>query len=153
MTGEEKFRLGREIICHENELVNHRMTWLLLVTGFLFSAFFTLIGASDKIITYFGRAYVILASGVIGAVGIFAAVTAAALIAQAHSQVAVIRKWWKSHPDGKADLPPISGEWDQVWWRRLTSTEMLAWFIAIMWLIVLALTVGCLTTGHTSNTP
>ena len=35
----EKFAIAREIIRHENDLVNNRVTWLLVLQGLLFTAF------------------------------------------------------------------------------------------------------------------
>ena len=44
----EKFPIAREIIRHENDLVNNRVTWLLVLQGFLFTAFVNGLGLYDK---------------------------------------------------------------------------------------------------------
>ena len=143
MDADEKFRLGRELISHENELVNHRMTWLLLITGFLFSAFFTLIGSSDKVLSSFGKLYLVGAAVAIAFVGIYAAVTAAHLILQAHGQIAMVREWWEKQQD-TSHLPKISAVFENSFRNRWISTTGLARFIAVLWVLVLIVTIGCL---------
>ena len=49
MSDKEKFELGRELIRHEDGLINHRVTWLLVLQGFLFTAFVNGIGLYDKL--------------------------------------------------------------------------------------------------------
>jgi len=44
----EKFAIAREIIRHENDLVNNRVTWLLVLQGLLFTAFVNGLGLYDK---------------------------------------------------------------------------------------------------------
>jgi hypothetical protein len=43
------WKLARSAIEHENNLVNHRITWFLAIQGFLFSAFVLIFGTWSKV--------------------------------------------------------------------------------------------------------
>jgi hypothetical protein len=49
VSDKEYFELCRELIRHEDGLVNNRVTWLLVLQGFLFTAFASGIGLYEKV--------------------------------------------------------------------------------------------------------
>ena len=101
----------RSAIEHENELTNHRLTWMLTSQAFLFAAFALMFQAStktdvDKSLLPFYK-YVLAG---ISLTGILSAAYLSSGLAAAHKQHQLLEKWWADRITDDARHPPISGK-------------------------------------------
>jgi hypothetical protein len=101
----------RSAIEHENELTNHRLTWMLTSQAFLFAAFALMFQAStkndvDKLLLPFYK-YVLAG---ISLTGILSAAYLSSGLAAAHKQHKLLEKWWDDRKADVARHPPISGK-------------------------------------------
>lgn len=96
---ESLYHMLREQIQHEDNLVNHRLTWLLAVEGFLFAvstALFTSQNLTEdaKKILFF----------IIGIFGISFCITSFLGIRAAHNSLKILREKWDELPLGSPEL-------------------------------------------------
>jgi hypothetical protein len=98
----------RSAIEHENELTNHRFTWLLATQGFLFTAFWYLTQPTPSTVNTLGHPG--LGAVVVIAGMVFAAVLGNSL-GTAEEQHESLRNWFdERYKDVKEDHPPIAGK-------------------------------------------
>lgn len=109
LTLKEKFEIGREIIRHEDGLVNNRTTWLLVIQGFLFSAFTSGIKLYDDCHSNGAQlnsdTYITIGLFLIGFLGIFSSLVALNIIHEAYRRITEVDLWWKDI-EKKANLQP-----------------------------------------------
>jgi hypothetical protein len=139
----DRFEIAREIIRHEDGLVNNRVTWLLVLQGFLFTAFVNGAALFEK---FKDRPTSIrcLTAGLvlIAAVGIGSNLTARNVVKIAFTQMHVTKKWWKESGSPK-DFPPVAGELGSGWYYRLFSTGRLPYLLVSVWVaLAILLLVG-----------
>src|SRR6187399_279345 len=91
----------RASIEHENNLTNHRLTWLLTSQGFLFAAFVLVFQASTKndVVAEHKVFYKFVLSGLM-LLGIVIAAYLRFLLQAAQTQHDVLRDWWKARVPG-----------------------------------------------------
>ncbi len=101
----------RSAIEHENELTNHRLTWMLNSQAFLFAAFALTFQASTKkdVAESFLPFYKYVLAG-ISVTGILAAAYLASGLAAAQRQHEELEKWWACRKKEQSRHPPISGK-------------------------------------------
>lgn len=103
------WELLRNAIMHEDTLVNHRLTWLLTIEGFLIGGFFVM-GKPGEALS--------VSAGLTAFIFFFASLVclvALASMASAHDRITnIIRFWHKKYPEEKTDatrsLPAITGK-------------------------------------------
>ncbi len=123
--------IAREMVRHENELMNHRLTWLLTLEGLLFAALGFAWGKDDSPSAK-GLVYVFCG------IGAFVPVLTLFILDAAQKALIRLRDWWEDArpPDYKG--PGIIGYWHKpaliAWfvpWRILPATFVVAWlFVA-----------------------
>jgi hypothetical protein len=144
----EAWKAARDAIKHEDDLVNHRLTWLLLLQGFLFTG----LGATIQGIAGKGEAEGLLfcVAGVIAGVGFFSPFFVWVTLDAAVSHVHHVTRWWETKYEEytKADLdvpepkryPPIRGmKYDNHrsrLFRQLARPIYLPWLLMTAWFIL-----------------
>ena len=122
--------IAREMVRHENELMNHRLTWLLTLEGLLFAALGFAWGKDDA-----------TAKGLVDVfcgIGIVVPVLTLFILDAAQKALIRLRDWWESAQPTGYQGPGIIGYWHKpaliAWfvpWRILPGTFVLAWiFVA-----------------------
>src|SRR5712691_11772163 len=108
LTDKESFDVAREIIRHEDGLVNNRVTWLLVLQCFLIAAFVGGVGLFEKL--HNGTAAALLTIGllVIGRLGILASQTVKNSIDAAFASGDEAKKWFRKQPCA-GEFPEIAG--------------------------------------------
>jgi hypothetical protein len=141
MSEKEKLDLVREIIRHEDNLVNNRVTWLLVLQGFLFTAFVNGLSLLDKLVDQRFRPRLISGLVVIGALGITNSITARNTISSAYKHSYRVGRWWEEHiRDSTEKHPPIKAPFpsDQRFYRWF-STAKLPYSLITAWVALIAL--------------
>lgn len=139
MTEKEKFDIARELIRHEDGLINNRVSWLMVFQGFLFASFVTGLGLFEK---FKGNEAALnalaIALFILGVLGLISAVIAYFSTRMAFDQAERVKVWWLSC--GVADqFPPVSGPLGvTVFGRTLSAAVMLVVLVAT-WLAFLVL--------------
>ena len=133
----------RSLIQHENDLQNHRLTWLMTLQGLLFAA---LGFAWDKNDT---RVLVVIFS----ILGIAVSLSAWSALRLSNAAYETLESWWKAHKPAEYAGPPIWGYRPDVpagllakatdrffWilrpWRILPWTFGLGWFSILVYYLV-----------------
>ena len=145
LSAKERFDVAREIIKHEDGLVNSRITWLQIFQGLLFTSFVAGIGLlkEDKIIVHaYASTSISIALCIIGALGMLASFAAFSATNAAIKQILEVERWWKMTP-AAINFPPIAGSHGILFgpytWRekliikqfRINGCHMLLVFIPI----------------------
>lgn len=118
--------IAREMVKHENELTNQRMTWLLTLQGLLFAA---LSFAWEKSLA------LVIVLAVVGSVTAFSTSIVLASAQKAHER---LRQWWAAHKPADYDGPGIHGYWKEggrVHWFLL-PWHCLPWLLMAAWVSV-----------------
>jgi hypothetical protein len=120
----------RELIKHENDLVNQRMGWLIQIQGLLFAALgFAWKAAPASLV------FLICTLGVATAVSLWSAL---ALYSPAVRQ---LRNWWEDRrPDDIVEGPDVIGFWSPCSgiacllrpWRALPAIFIIAWISVLI---------------------
>lgn len=133
----------RSAIEHENELTNHRLTWLLTSQGFLFAAFSLIFQAStktdvkDELRIFY---YYILAG--FAFTGIIISFYLWLLLQGAEIQHEKLRTWWLEKFEGRDDPrhPSICG--DPKWTSRVFPASGLPFLFVVSWIIFIVVTLN-----------
>ena len=101
----------RSAIEHENDLTNHRFTWLLASQGFLFAAFALTWQASTKTdIRDADRASYQVLLAAFAVTGILVSLYLSRGMVAAHNQHNALESWWRQRPKTDANRhPPLCG--------------------------------------------
>ena len=152
LSAKERFDVAREIIKHEDGLVNSRITWLQIFQGLLFTAFIAGIGLlkEPKIVEHSNASISIsIALCMLAALGMLASYAAFSATNAAIKQILEVEDWWKKTP-AAFNFPPIAGNHGipigPIKWQdkvvlpqfRLNGCHMLLVFIPI-WAALIAL--------------
>lgn len=112
LSAKERFDVAREIIKHEDGLVNSRITWLQVFQGLLFTAFIAGIGlykTEAGIVKYtHARPAIALALLTLALLGIIASYVAFTATNAAINQIVEVERWWYGNADA-VEFPPIAG--------------------------------------------
>lgn len=116
----------REMIRHENDLMNHRISWLLTLEGLLLAA---LGFAWDKT----DARNLIYVFCIIGGV-----VSASSWRVLGGADKAIIRLyiWWDANKSQGYAGPGVAGFWRESWWDILLPWRVLPFLFIIAWLAV-----------------
>jgi hypothetical protein len=143
-TPKEKFDLAREMIRHEDGLVNSRVTWLQVFQGLLFTAFIAGVGLfkeADLLKTLpqlkIALSVALVTLAILGIASSFAAYKATR---SAIEQIEIVEKWWLNSGH-QEQFPRVAGNHGipvGTAGRKLLGADMLLVFIGV-WLIFLAL--------------
>lgn len=115
----------RELIKHENDLVNQRLGWLIQIQGLLFAALAFAWRAAPKPLT-----------ALIALMGIATAVSLSTALSLYSPAIRGLRTWWHDHrPDGTMEGPDVIGYWSPSrrveWylrpWRALPCIFIAGW--------------------------
>lgn len=126
----------RSAIEHENELTNHRFTWLLTSQGFLFAAFALVFQASTKTDvkdeSRFFYQYIL--SG-LAVTGIFISLYVRLALRAAEIQHEILRSWWEKRiGDRRDNHPPICGI-PPTWLLRILPYSSFPILFVLSWII------------------
>jgi hypothetical protein len=140
MNEHERFEIAREIVRHEDGLVNNRVTWLLVLQGFLFGAFVSGVGLYKDLLSRRLEPFLTAGLSVIALLGIVVSMTASNNIRAAYRHMTEVKKWWDQSTHTES-FPPLYGEWPGYFW----STVNLPRVLATVWvaLLVLLYAAGC----------
>jgi hypothetical protein len=92
MNDQQRFEVAREIVRHEDGLVNHRVTWLLVLQGFLFGAFVNGVGLYKDLRAPRVSPFLTAGLTVIGLLGVAVSATAGNTIKEADKQINAVDK-------------------------------------------------------------
>jgi hypothetical protein len=135
----DRFEIAREIIRHEDGLVNNRVTWLLVLQGFLFTAFVNGVALFEKFKDRPTSIWCITAGLVlVAAVGIGSNLTALNVVRIAFQQMHRTKQWWQASGNPN-DFPPVAGELGQGWYYWLFSTGRMPYLLVVVWLALAVL--------------
>lgn len=117
----------RSMICHENDLVNHRIQWLVTLEGLLFAA---LSVAWDKLpeFTY-----------VLSGMGILAALSSGFSLHAARVAIHRLCHWWEDNKTADYHGPDVVGYISTSWMSRVASWHSLPWLFLAGWLALIGL--------------
>jgi hypothetical protein len=139
VSDKENFDMVREIIRHEDNLVNNRVTWLLVLQGFLFAAFVNGLGLLDKLPGPF-RLRAIGGLLLIGLLGIVTSLVARNTISTAYDHIEKVTSWWeKLIKDSIQNYPPVRGSYPSNWFYKLFSTSKMPYAFVAAWLALTGL--------------
>ena len=141
MTEKEKFDVARELIRHEDGLINNRVTWLLVLQGFLFTAFVGGIGLYEKVNCSSGAGiYVTIGLALIPLLGIISCIVALNVMRIAFRQMETVKRWWHEAGHSK-DFPPLAGSLGKGWFYFLFSAGRMPFHLIGIWVALLVLLV------------
>ena len=123
----------RDLIKHENDLVNQRLGWLIQIQGLLFAA---LAFAWEK------APWPLTA--LLSFLGIATAISLSSILLIYSPAVREMRQWWVDHrPDGAIEGPDIIGKWlpSSGIARYLRPWRALPAIFIVAWIGVLALSI------------
>ncbi|MFI5460873.1 MAG: hypothetical protein ACHRXM_36140 [Isosphaerales bacterium] len=129
--GFRHWEMVRGAIIHEDNLINHRLTWLLITEGFLLSGFFAVQTAAFSAKLSW-REVVLFESllAVILLVSLFICRIIGYAVACAHAHVSHLKEWWmetyKTEWRIEIVVPPDVDK--KAWWKRIL------WWNPIWWL-------------------
>lgn len=141
MTDKEKFDTARELIRHEDGLLNNRGTWFLVLQGFLFTAFVSGVPLLGK---FNGKHVFAISAGLvlIGVVGIYSGITVLNECWIAFRQIKKVQEWWeRTRTESKDNFPPLSGGYDH-WCAFIFSSGAMSIVLALVWMLLIALLIG-----------
>lgn len=142
MNDKDQFDVARELIRHEDGLINNRVTWLLVLQGFLFNAFVGGVGL------LFGKessrpipgALVVTGLIVIALLGIATNIIILNVTNIAFQQMERVRDWWNK--TGLSErFPPLSGQLGRGMFYRLFSTGRMPFFLIGAWVVLVVMVV------------
>ena len=121
----------RTMIRHENDLVNHRLTWLLTLEGFLFAGsgllWNTLLDNKPDIVFLFSIT------------GMVAACSAAVVLDAACYTIMDLDHWWQNHKPNDFYGPDVIGFRGHRWlfalfapWRLIPPTLVVVWLLLFL---------------------
>jgi hypothetical protein len=131
------YEAAREQIRHEDGLVNHRVTWLLVSQAFLVSAF----ASGARLYATFPSEWPWITGGllVVAALGSVFSLAAFYTIDFAFDQMREVEEWWKKQ-NLVAHFPRLHGGPGR---RRVFSTRNTPLFLIVAWIVlVLMLLLG-----------
>jgi hypothetical protein len=136
------WEIARGVIEHEDGLVNHRFTWLLILNGFLFTAVGSGTALFEKLTNRLSMALLWLGLLTLAAFGIASGLTALNLMKVAFDEIQHVRKWWNSHQTQEL-FPPLAGFEDRRYFFGIRPDSLIkmlmgVWTLLIILLFVLA---------------
>ena len=139
LSDKDKFDVARELIRHEDGLINNRVTWLLVLQGLLFNAFVTGVGL------LFGKEppraparLVVAGLIVIAMLGIVTNIITLNVIKIAFQQMASVHGWWQKTGLG-GQFPPLSGKLGTGWFYYLFSAGRMPFVLIGAWFLLISL--------------
>ncbi len=125
----------RKMISHENDLVNHRVNWLLTVQGFLFTALAFAWEKDDSLFLV----------PMVSAIGVAVALSSAFLLHEGSRAIVELRAWWdkdcpKSWYRGKLTHrgPGVVGRWSNTWYtRHFLPVQVLPVALCCTWALII----------------
>jgi len=139
LSEKDQFDVARELIRHEDGLINNRVTWLLVLQGLLFNAFVGGVGL------FFGKlpsqqvpAGLVLAGlSVIGALGIVTNIITLNVIGIAFQQMGKVHEWW-TKTGLSSKFPPLSGRLGTGWFYFLFSAGRMPLVLIAAWVLLIS---------------
>ena len=131
----EDWRRVRTAIEHENQLMNHRMKWLLASQAFLFA----LMSLMSKSIASEGQEWTEYAIfyKLLCCFGILISIYFVTGLRSSEAQHESLRKWWEERPKQNADKhPPICGHFPNLGSRYVPYSNLSLAF-AFLWICLL----------------
>jgi hypothetical protein len=117
----------REMIRHENELINHRITWLMAFNGLLFTA----LGIASPSHDNRWIVWILCGLGVIISISSFLGIYDGAIA------IRNVRKWWDDHVSKDytgPDVMALRGE--NTSFRLLKPWRLMPWVFVLSWILV-----------------
>jgi hypothetical protein len=139
MNDKEKFDIARELIRHEDDLINNRVTWLLVLQGFLLAAFVNGIGLYEKF-SNSPRSTACLTIGLIliGGLGITSSLVARNVLRIAFRRMEEVKAWWEQTRPSE-NFPPIAGKLDKGCFYFVFSTGRMPCILIGVWCVLILL--------------
>jgi len=139
MTDKEQFDIARELIRHEDGLINNRMSWLMVFQGFLFASFVTGLGLFEKFKgNEAAQNALAIALFVLGFLGLVSAVIAYFSARIAMEQIERVKTWWLSL-GFSSQFPPVAGAPGVTLLGRTLSAAVMLVVLVLTWLVFLTL--------------
>ncbi len=118
------------MVRHEDELINHRISWMATCNGlFLTAAGFAWGKQGGKVLAY-----------VLAALGIATSASAWSSLHVATRALGRLRRLWEDKGIDAADVPPVIGYDASRWLRWLLPWQSLPVIFAAAWLVVIVIT-------------
>lgn len=120
----------RDMIKHENELINHRITWLSTLHGLLFAALsFAWDNNNAQALVF-----------VFSVLGILISISAFSVLHAASGAISNLADWWEAHKPAGYDGPGVIG-WrtKRPWQKALYPWNMLPILFTFVWLAVIGI--------------
>ena len=138
-TAKERFDLAREIIRHEDGLVNSRVTWLQVFQGLLFTAFFAglnLFKEANLPRPDIWHPILVAALSILPILGVLSSYAAYKATSSALNQIYAVESWWRD-VGYQAEFPPLAGEHGAVFGTiKLLGAHMLLVY-SLVWVAFL----------------
>lgn len=134
------WEVARKVVEHEDTLVNHRLTWLLSLHGFLFAAY--ALSATTLVSQKQDRGSFLwfVAAGV-SVIGIVSPLFVRTALQAAFDNLNAVTKWWDDHfgsslKIGGVAYPNLRGT-ATTWWSRRFRPGNLPDLLIAMWSVLL----------------
>lgn len=141
MTGKDEFEVARELLRHEDGLVNNRVTWLLVLQGFLFNAYVGGVGLLEK---FKGQERIVVCVEIglvlLATVGIWTSLAAWNVVKIAFDQADRVQRWWESM-ECSTSFPPLRGSRPAGWFYLTFSTGSMPFLLIAVWTLLALLSV------------
>lgn len=125
--GAEEAKIVREMIRHEDELINHRITWMMVFNGLLYTALGLVVGRSNaKVLLW-----------VLTCLGCVIAVSSFLGIYDGTKGIRNVRKWWDEHVAEDfvgPDVMALRGK--STHFRLLKPWRVMPWVFFVSWLVI-----------------
>ena len=119
----------RAMIKHENELMNHRITWLSTLQGLLFAALGFAWDKHDAQVLVF----------IISIIGIVISISSITVLRAASGAISDLADWWENNKPEDYQGPGVIGRRTTKSWQRLLYPwNLLPVLFTFAWLLVLA---------------
>ena len=142
ITKKELYEMIREQIKHEDELVNHRLNWLLLSQAFLFTAFIA-IATNQNAMPHIGSDLVPYIPIGLAAIGFIINALSFIGINSAHNSLDELRNiWYGRYPEEKKSEEGVYANFPQITWegsrfsRAINTATSTPLIISIIWIFL-----------------
>jgi hypothetical protein len=133
MAAKHPFGVARELIKHEEGLVNIRAGWFLVVQGFLFTSFVIGVGLLKDLKGAPAAPYISAVLVLLGLLGVYLSVVVFNEVRVAFHRIKNVEEWWEKK-ESKGDFPPVVGKVAGGWLFRSFSVFGAPFVFGVVWI-------------------